>query len=241
MKASEADENYLVIGAHVDPATEQKIINHQYVDFAKLVPKSRFCKTDDNRLELVSKGGLMYFVPVSDREDTNISNFGKWEQAFRVYCNIYMRSFPEKASQLIQYNHVIHHAFTFFTWENVYMYDKEFRMHMSHYPNRNWAIILQQVWSMYLKDRLPYRSDTTPSSYTSGGHHGNAKNNGEKINEPCRRFNKGKCPNGPSCKYEHHCTVPKCGKFGHGAHICRKRLGAAKNSNGNTASNPNST
>ena len=25
-------------------------------------------------------------------------------------------------------------------------------------------------------------------------------------------------------KYDHHCTVPSCGKFGHGAHICRKRI-----------------
>ena len=48
-------------------------------------------------------------------------------------------------------------------------------------------------------------------------------NNSKKIKEPCCRFNKGRCTFGLSCKFEHHCSVPKCGKFGHVAHICRMR------------------
>ena len=41
------------------------------------------------------------------------------------------------------------------------MYDKEFRVHLSHFPQRSWAIILQQAWSMYLNEKLPSR-DKTP-------------------------------------------------------------------------------
>ena len=47
---------------------------------------------------------------------------------------------------------------------------------------------------------------------------GNLPRSGRK--EICHRFNKGKCTYGASCKFEHRCSAPKCGKFGHGAHMC---------------------
>ena len=36
----------------------------------------------------------------------------------------------------------------------------------------------------------------------------------------CRRFNRGRCTFGKTCRYEHRCTY--CFKFGHGFHNCRK-------------------
>ena len=51
---------------------------------------------------------------------------------------------------------------------------------------------------------------------------GGGRRGGKK--EPCHRFNKGLCTAGASCKYDHRCTVKTCGKWGHGAHICCKRL-----------------
>ena len=50
-----------------------------------------------------------------------------------------------------------------------------------------------------------------------------AQQSGKGKREPCRRYNKGKCTFGLSCNCDHRCSVPKCGKFGHGAHICRMR------------------
>ena len=40
--------------------------------------------------------------------------------------------------------------------------------------------------------------------------------------EPCRRFQRGWCNYGLNCKFEHRCTI--CNKYGHGAHLCRKRV-----------------
>ena len=51
--------------------------------------------------------------------------------------------------------------------ENVYTYDHEFRAHMAIYPDRSWAIILQQAWSMYLKDRI--NANNFNQARTSGG------------------------------------------------------------------------
>ena len=76
---------------------------------------------------MVNKGGLSYWVPVADHETTAISNYGKWEQAFRVFSNIYTSVHTNWAGELIQYHHIIHTASQAYSWENVYRYDKEFR------------------------------------------------------------------------------------------------------------------
>ena len=191
---------------------QNKIWNHEYIDFARLKPLDKVTKEDDHCMELVSRGGQTFFVPVSDRETTGITSFSKWEQAFRIYSNLYTKRYPNKASELIQYNHIIYTASLTFSWDNVYQYDKEFRMHLSQYPLRSWAVILQQAWSICLKDRIKHEDFHS--------HNGS----GRKFKkEACKRFNRGQCTAGRNCKYDHRCTVPTCGKFGHGAHICRKR------------------
>ena len=42
----------------------------------------------------------MFFVP-SNRDQGVISNFSKWEQAFRVYSNIYTWAHPDRAAELM--------------------------------------------------------------------------------------------------------------------------------------------
>ena len=110
------DENYLVIGSHVDAAMQEKIKRGEYIDFAKLIPRDRPVH-DDHRLELVSKGGHTYFLLAGDKNLVGITNFGHWEQAFRIYSNVYTKEFPDQATQLIQYNHIIYTASLTYAWE----------------------------------------------------------------------------------------------------------------------------
>ena len=202
----------------MDKAIHQKIVNNEYVDFARLLAKDKILRSDneDTRMEIINRRGASFFVPFQESNMT-VSNFGKWEQVYRIFSNIYTKAYPWKSTELIQYNHVIFNASQNFVWDNVYTYDKEFRMHISNFPQRSWSVILQQAWSICLKDRL------SANKYEGAGSHQNPKQK-NKIHEPCRRYNKGLCRNGASCKYEHRCTVPDCGKFGHGAHICQLRL-----------------
>ena len=201
-----ADENYMIVGAHIDLSIRDKIKLSEYVDFVRLLSKDR--NPDDNRLELVNRGGQTFFVPAADRNTQGISGLERWEQAFRVFSNIYLNQFPEKATQLIQYNHIICPAAATFTWDNIYNYGKEFRMHLSNFPDRSWGIILQQAWSMCLKDKIGAAGT------------GNQNKFGKKK-EIFQRFNKGFCTIGRSCKFDHRCLG--CGKFGHGIHICRNK------------------
>ena len=207
------DEDYLVVGNYVEEHIRQRIENGEYVDFARLLPRDRLLMEEEGRLEIVNRNGRTFFVPATDSTDTGgISNFSRWEQAFRVFSNIYTRRFPGRAAELIQYNHIIHIAALTYTWENIYLYDRDFRLHLSCYPSRSWSVILQQAWTMRLKDR------NRSGNNNNGKHSGNKSR--AKHKDICWHYNAGRCTYCSSCKFEHRCAI--CNKFGHGAHICHK-------------------
>ena len=86
------DEEYMVIGGHIDENTRNKIINGDYIDFGKLLPKDRLLVEDEGKLELVIRNGKTFWVPVS--EAITINGFSRWEQAFRIFANIYAKHHP---------------------------------------------------------------------------------------------------------------------------------------------------
>ena len=221
--SSVVDKNYIMVGGHIDTMLCDKIKKGEYIDFSRLLPWDRMTP-NENRLELIQKGGQTFFVPAADRDGVVISSFYKWEQAFHVFSNIYLHEHPEKAMELTQYNHIICTASMSYAWDNVYQYDKEFRRHIGVFPNRSWAIILQQAWTLFLKDCLNSNGNHKQSNINNGKFH---------KKEACQHFNKGLCVAGKNCKYDRRCL--ECGKFGHGVHICRKRLQAT--SSGSTSNN----
>ena len=202
------DEEFLMVAAHVDEVTRRRIVNGEFVDFARLLPREQVQDFEENRMHMVNRDGQMFWV--SAKPNQTISSFSRWEQAFKVFSDIYTRSHPNRAVELIQYNHLIQIASASYTWENVYMYDRDFRLHMSRHPQRSWAIILQQSWSVRLRDRLRYENNSDR----------NFGRNNNKKRDVCWRFNRGKCSYGLNCKYDHRCS--NCNKFGHGAHNCRR-------------------
>ena len=159
------DEKYALVGNHVEMSLKRKIQEGDYVNFARLIPRDKVIAQQDERIELVNVNGKPSFRPVSDTEFIN--NFGKWEQAFRMFSMIYTDAHPHKAKELIQYNHIIYSASLTWVWSNVYAYDISFRIHISENPGRNWGIILQQAWSMRLKERLPSISNLGRTGGTS--------------------------------------------------------------------------
>ena len=137
-------ETFFVVGSNLDLATIEKIQKGDYVDFGKLVPKDRVLVEEDQRLEIVIRNGRTFYVPVLD--STTISNFQRWEQAFRVYANLYTKKHSHRSSELIEYNQIIHTASLNYMWDNIYLYDKDFRLHMACNLECNWGVILQQSW-----------------------------------------------------------------------------------------------
>ena len=204
------DEHYIMVGLHVDEATRNKITQGEYIDFAKLIQRgNKIQQEENNRYQMVFKGGQQYYVPVAN--NSGITSYLKWEQAFRVFTSIYIKAFPQRAGELVQYNHLIHTAAQTYSWENVYNYDKDFRLHLSIFPNRSWSITLQHTWNVHMKDKIKSELGHNDNKYDPGS--------GNKDG-CCRRFHKGKCTFGLSCKYDHRCKY--CGKWGHGTINCRK-------------------
>ena len=234
------DQDYLSLGSHVDQLTQEKIKKGEYVDFSKLLPKDRVLVEEDSRMELVIRNGQTFWTPVS--EAIAINSFSKWEQAFRIFANIYTSEYLQRSSELIQYNHIIHSIAGTYTWENVYVYDREFRLHISRHPERSWSVILQQAWSMKLRDRIICNDNVSNNNGHSHFHQAansqvspGSMGTKSKINEPCCRFNRGKCKFGASCRYEHRCSY--CHKFGHTVINCRKLIADQERSGKKNGSN----
>ena len=177
---------------------------------------------DDTRFEMVIRNGKTFWSPVGNV--VSITSYAKWEQAFRVFSNIYCKANPNRSVELMEYNNVIHTMAMAYNWGNVYTYDKEFRLHMAQFPQRSWAMILQQAWSLRLRDRLSSSNNWGNAGHSTGGR--------QKSNEVCRCFNRGKCNFGSACKYEHKCAY--CFKYGHNILNCRK-ANADKSRNGGNA------
>ena len=225
------DNDYLLLASHLDENTRSKIINQEYVDFSKLLRRDRPGEEDtiQQKMVMANKGGMSYWVPFNDKSQ-GINGYARWEQAFRVYLDVYTSRYLERTSELIQYNHIIQTASHHYAWENVYLYDRESRRHMERHPERSWGVILQQAWTMFLKDHL----NSTPSG-NGNRNNSNGTNNEHKSAVSrclCFTFNRGECTYGSRCKFEHRCGF--CGKFGHGTFNCRKASSSGHtNSNGN--------
>ena len=161
------DQDYQLVGSHLDDLTKARISTGEYVDFGKLLLKDRILAEEDERLELIVKQGRTFWSPVS--ESVSINCYNRWEQAFRIYSDIFTRKHPTRSSELIQYNHIIHTISSTYVWENVYAYDKEFRLHIGKHPEHSWSVILQQARSMRLRDQLSKSDNSFYQSTSTGG------------------------------------------------------------------------
>ena len=136
--SSVIDEDYMLVASHIDDTIRQKIINNEYVDFGKLLRKNKTNDEDHQKMVMVNKGGMSYWLPMNDKNSV-ISGYMKWDLAFRVYLDIYATHHPERTSELIQYSHIIQTAAMSYSWDNVYLYDREFRRHMARHPSHSWG------------------------------------------------------------------------------------------------------
>ena len=127
------DEEFSMVASHVSEATKRKIVNGEYVDFIKLLPREDWNaeheESDMDQFIMINKGGHAYWAPESDVAESRrtsgvmISSLHKWEQAFRIFSHIYSTADPSRATELTQYSFIIHDAAQSFPWENVYGYD----------------------------------------------------------------------------------------------------------------------
>ena len=193
------DQYFHNFSAHVDKSLREKIERGEFVDLGKLLIKNRFGNEDENRLEFVNKNGKSYFMPMSDKATPAITNFRRWEQAFRVYSGIYTSKHQKRANELYQYVETISIASQTYVWDNVYQYDQLFRHLMAQFPDRKWGIMYHHGWLMTLKDHLPKNQNGQFGSFSSKSKFK------KKRDEICWKYKKT-CKFGEGCRFEHKCS-----------------------------------
>ena len=205
-------DHFIQSALHLDEATKVKIRAGKYVDLEKLLPKDKPLRhvKKEPRYEMVNRGGWSYWAPVEDKTQT-INNFGKWEQAFRVYATIYTQANPLRSTEILRYIETINNAALTFVWNNIAEYDYAFRHYMEEKPYRSWAQTNLQLWSTCMHEHV--RNIATP------GQKPNDKKDWREIS--CWRYNRNACTRGANCRFEHRCSY--CGSFSHIYPTCPKR------------------
>ena len=95
---SVTDDEFFHLLCHMEPSLVSKIENGEYIELEKLLPKERFARGNEGRMEWVYRDGNTYLVPVN--KDQKINGIRCWEQAFRVYATIYCGANPHRAKEI---------------------------------------------------------------------------------------------------------------------------------------------
>ena len=133
--AGVSDDDFFNLTCHIEPSLIHKIKKGEYVELEKLMPKEKYHKGEENRLEWVQRDGGTYLVPA--QRDHKIGSFRRWEQAFRAYATIYCGANPHRSKEIWQNITVINTKATSYLWDNVYNYNIMFRHLMAFNPQRS--------------------------------------------------------------------------------------------------------
>ena len=245
-----SDDDFFHLTCHIEPSLIHKIEKGEFVELEKLLPREKFGKTDEGRMEWVHRDGNTFLVPA--QKDNKITGFRRWEQALRAYATIYCGANPHRSKEIWQYITVINTAALSYTWENVYNYDITFRHLMAFNPSRSWAVTYNQMWNLSMRDPIPKNFNRGGSLYqhssgtgyvatgrVSVSQNGNSSNNPMQVrrnkSDYCWNFNKGvPCKFGNRCKFIERCKY--CDSPSHGVNACQKLL---KKENGGGKLTPN--
>ena len=233
------DDEFFPVTCHVDSQLHDKIERGEFVELEKLLPKMK-CAVTENRLDLVFRDGHLYFIPA--QSDSRINGIRCWEQAFRIYAAIYSKANPSRSAEIWQYVHVINMAAASYTWENVANYDFTFRQLMHQYPQRSWAKLYLQMWSISMRDPIhkmynqqsgqngvnvsvsnsgaKFNQNSAPANNVNVNNKSGPMGHAKKKPNYCWAFNKGTCTFRAKCKFVNQCSY--CDSVDHGIHSCPK-------------------
>ena len=203
------DGRFIASTCHVEDKCVEKICYGKFVFMDEIIPRKKhgyLADSERDKMELRNNEGHLYWVPKNEKE--KVDNIQKWNQAFRVYLTIFSHANPHRASEIIQYMETINSAAASFSWENIAYYDFLFRKMMENTPQRSWAKICTELWTLAMRDPNPTRVQSHQK---------------REQQQACWRFNgKNGCrKSAAQCKFEHRCT--HCGGTSHGFYHCRKR------------------
>lgn len=183
----------------------KEIQSGEFFELSKLLPKNLSAFDDGDPLTLTMENSVIK-VSKKAHSSTSITDIEQWTTAFSTYMSIFIRKFPLRSQELLQYMSIIRYAAQFHKGLGWCIYDFKFRQKASLDKSLVWSRINQQLWLMIftvapsvLREEYPLFSKGPNVSVSAG-----AANRGTCIN-----FNRtGSCFREP-CAYRHVCN--KCG------------------------------
>ena len=198
---TDQDDDFFHVTCHIDQNLKAKIEKGEFVELEKLFPRNRTqVLTDERRLQFFYQNGETFFAPAE--KDGKINSVHKWEQALRVYAAVYCATNPSRSAEIWQYVLTINKAGASYSWENMYFYDSTLRHLMENKPNRSWAKMYTQMWTLAMCDPLVKNYQNNYASFQ-----GHGSNSSQQRRNKFNSSNSGS--NGVSSAQK-----PKyCGKF----------------------------
>ena len=195
------------LSSHVPNQICKKIWAHEYININLLlkgnVELHEFCS-----------GGVLHMTEKGQVESRpkvvkdKVASIEKWTDAFLIFASIYLKKFPGKLQEILQYMNIIREAASrsfSFSWRT---YDEQFRARQESHV-QSWARIHSDLWLRVMT------TNTYPNTNTYPTHTESAY--GQRAY--CLDFNNGFCSFHP-CKFTHACS--NCGGLNHGRQSCFK-------------------
>jgi hypothetical protein len=188
------------MSVHVLPETCAKIWRGEYINLASLLKKDPMSDRGSNIS--LNEHGLLEVVAKPSRQ---IRNIGEWTDAFMIFMSIYIKKFPSKAGELLQYMSTIREAEgrtgSSFGWKS---YDENFRYRQAVNPV-SWAKINIDLW---LKTMTGVQSQSNYVVNKATKSYSNSKQ-AQANTTCCFDFNSPRGCRYPNCRYAHKCLICK--------------------------------
>lgn len=130
-------------------------------------------------------------------------NIDKWTDAFLIYASVYLKKYPGKAQEILQYITIIREAASrspsSLSWRS---YDEQFRIRQAT-TVQSWGKLNPDLW-LRVMTAMPPSTQFNVAPFTRGA---------------CLDFNNSTCSWNP-CRYNHVCS--NCGGQNHGRLNCFK-------------------
>ena len=227
------------LGTGVAQSIKSKIIKGEYVDLVTLLEKKdpymQYHESQGIALSVNESGQIIW---KSNKPKQMITSISAWTSAFLIFSSVYLNAHPNRTQELLKYMHLVRTAasrYGGFGWRS---YDQQFRLRMQECPQRSWAVIDSELWSLYMTqssavgNNFPigvrqqsqnvggFRPQFPGRQMGNSGFRTQFTNAGWKPKEKiCFDFNKKSCQRKP-CMYKHKCM--HCKEPGHGAVECKK-------------------
>ena len=177
------------LSSHVPHQICKKIWAHEYMLLKGTVELQDFCS--GGVLHMTEKGHVESRPKVVKDK---VASIEKWTDAILIFASIYLKKYPSKLQEILQYMNIIREAASrsySFSWRT---YDEQFRARQESHV-QSWARIHSDLW---LRDMT---TNTYPNSNSYPTHTESAY--GQRAY--CLDFDNGFCSFRP-CKFTHACS-----------------------------------